>query len=65
MPDANHPLWPIIRLSVFMLTLIIVLWANASQFDATELRTILTMFFVATGAETFTGAFRKRNDGPI
>jgi len=49
--DATHPVWAILRTSVIMLTLIIVLKMTASQFDETELRTILVLFITAAVGE--------------
>ena len=45
-----------------MMALTVTLWLNASHFDETELRTIITMFLVAAGAEgisSFVSQFRK------
>ena len=49
--SESHPIWGIIRLSIIMSSLTAVLYLNASEFDATELKTIITMFVVAGGAE--------------
>lgn len=51
MKNADHPIWPIIRMALILLTLIVVLWMNASHFDETEIKTILTMFLALLGAE--------------
>ena len=59
MRDPKHPIWPIIRLAVFMVALVVILWLNASHFDITELRTILAMFFVAAGGESITSFFNR------
>lgn len=60
----NHPLWSFLRLLVMMLALTYVLWLNASKFDATEMQTIITMFFVAAGAESGMHVFLKNRNGP-
>lgn len=49
--NANHPIWSLARLIVYMTGLVAILAMTASNFDNTELRTILTMFFVGAGAE--------------
>jgi hypothetical protein len=49
--EPTHPLWSLIRLSILMLSLVFVLWMNASSFDKTEIQTIVTMFMVAAGVE--------------
>lgn len=51
MHDQNHPIWPILRMALILGTLVFVLWMNASHFDETEIKTILTMFFTLLGAE--------------
>lgn len=54
MNDPKHPIWAIIRTVILLLALIVVLWVNASNFDDTELKTIVAMFLAAIGAETAT-----------
>lgn len=61
--DPGHPLWSIIRLTVLMIALVSVLYLNASQFDDTELRTIITMFMVAGGAEGITQIVKGLRSG--
>ena len=51
MPDANHPLWPIVRLAVMMAALTGVLYVTAAKFDETELKTIVYVFLFAAGVE--------------
>lgn len=60
MHDANHPVWAILRTVVLLAALVIVLWLNATDFDATEIKTIVAMFLTAIGAETATKYFSKR-----
>jgi len=47
-----------------MFTLTFVLWLNASNFDETELKTIITMFLVGGGAESVYVLTGKRKAGP-
>ena len=42
-----------------LIALVIVLWLNASNFDDTEIRTIVAMFLAAIGAETATKFMAK------
>ena len=49
--DPSHPIYAIVRLTIYMSALTILLVANASDFDATEIRTLVQMFLVAAGAE--------------
>lgn len=56
MDNANHPLWSIIRLAVLMVTLITVLWLQASSFDSNEIITIVAAF---VGAAAVEGAIKR------
>lgn len=49
--DPKHPLWPLVRLSILMLTLVLVLWLQASNFDQTEIKAIILIFLAAAGVE--------------
>lgn len=40
MGHASHPIWSLLRLIVLMVALCVILWANASDFDATEIKTL-------------------------
>jgi len=59
MHHPKHPIWAIIRTAIMLLALVIVLWVNASNFDSTELKTIVAMFLAAIGAETATKFMAK------
>jgi predicted RND superfamily exporter protein len=66
MKEPSHPIWSLSRLTVVMIALVSTLWLNASHFDETEIRTIITMFLVAAGAEggvQFLSQFSKRREG--
>lgn len=60
MPESAHPIWSIIRLAVIMVAMCFVLYLNASKFDETEIRSIVTVFFVAAGSEAITRAIGGR-----
>ena len=51
MNSPTHPIWAIIRLGMLMFVLTIVLWLNASKFDATEVKTLVEYFLVAASLE--------------
>jgi len=51
MLDANHPIWATVRLILFLIAMVAVLWMNASHFDDTEIKAIVEMFLVAIGIE--------------
>lgn len=53
--SPKHPVWGIARLLIVMTALVVTLWLNASHFDETELKTIITMFIIAASAEGATG----------
>lgn len=57
--SSDHPIWPILRTVVILLSMIIVLWMNAEDFDSAEIRSIITMFFALLGAEGITRAINK------
>lgn len=59
MQSPSHPIWAIIRLAICMTALCVILWINASHFDATEIKTLSTFFFVAAGAEALPALLRK------
>lgn len=61
MKDSDHPIWPLIRMSLILGTLIFVLWMNASHFDDTEIKTILTMFLALLGAEGLAKTFAGKS----
>ena len=66
MNNQNHPIWSLARLIVYMGGLVTILAFTASDFDVTELKTILTMFFVGAGAEgatSFLGTFKPHRKG--
>jgi hypothetical protein len=61
MQNPNHPIWGLARLLIMMAALCFVLWLNASNFDATEVKSLAMMFVAGAGIEsvsTFLG--RKR-----
>jgi hypothetical protein len=62
MRDARHPVWILVRLVALFGFLYLFCWLNASEFDATEVKTILEVLL----ADSFTeGAIwrgtRKKN----
>lgn len=61
MKNADHPIWPIIRMTLILGTLILVLYMNASHFDDTEIKTILTMFLALLGAEGIVKTFAPKS----
>lgn len=58
MNDASHPIWSLLRLAIYMIALVATLLFNANTFDATEVKTIITMFVVASGTEGVTQLIR-------
>lgn len=60
MQSADHPIWSLLRLVVLMLTLTFTLWINASNFDDTEIRTIIWVFMAAAGTEGMSQLLRRR-----
>jgi hypothetical protein len=60
MPSSDHPLWPLIRIAIYMAALLGTLYFNASQFDATEIKSLVTMFLVAAGTEGIGQIWKSR-----
>lgn len=54
MNSPSHPIWSLARLAIFMFALVVTLLYTAEKFDATEIRTLCTMFIVGAGAEGVT-----------
>jgi hypothetical protein len=49
--DAKHPIWSLIRLAIVMVSLTIILYLCASQFDQTEIQTLVWAFIAIAGGE--------------
>lgn len=64
MKDANHPIWPILRMTVILIALVLVLWLNAAHFDETEINTVLAMFFAVLGVEGLSMKFASKPSNP-
>ncbi|NNE62379.1 MAG: hypothetical protein HKN35_15915 [Woeseia sp.] len=47
--DSNHPAWAFGRYALLMMVLSVVLWQNASNFDMTEIRSLVMMGAVMLG----------------
>jgi hypothetical protein len=47
----GHPLWRLLTMSVILGFLTVILWLNASNFDRTELTSILEMAIAIGGWE--------------
>jgi len=60
MHAANHPIWPILRLAVMMAALTVILYLNASNFDRTEMQTIIFAFLAGGGVEGFTSLLTRK-----
>lgn len=61
--SATHPIWPLLRLVVMVSALTAVLWMNASEFDNTELQTIIGMFLIGgatEGVSAIAGIFTRK-----
>ena len=64
MSDPGHPLYATIRFCALAVAVTFVLWKNASNFDETEVKTILEIAVLAGGYEGIQSyATRKKRDG--
>lgn len=57
---ATHPIWALIRLTILMVTMTILLWINASNFDSTEIKSIVGVFMAAAAGEGVLARLTKR-----
>ena len=48
---SDHPGWAVLRLAVIMVPLTVVMYANASKFDITEIRALLEFGIIGAGYE--------------
>lgn len=51
MNSPAHPIWSILRLTILMIVLTLILYFNASDFDATEIKTLTQYFLAAASLE--------------
>lgn len=51
MSNPAHPIWSILRLTILMGVLSLILYVNASDFDATEIKTLTQYFLAAASLE--------------
>jgi len=56
----NSPFWPLLRLIVVMVTLVLILMLTASKFDNTELKTIIVTFGAAAGIEGWSHFMQRK-----
>lgn len=62
--DHGHPIWRLLRLTVCLVALTVILWAQATNFDETELQVLFWFFLAAISAESLpelTKRIRTRN----
>ena len=63
MSDPWHPIYATIRFCALAIAVTFVLWKNASNFDETEIKTIIEIAILAGGYEGLQSfATRKRNN---
>lgn len=51
MNNPAHPIWSLLRLTILMIVLSLILYFNASDFDATEIKTLTQYFLAAASLE--------------
>ena len=56
--NPNHPVWPLLRITVLMSSLTVILYVNASNFDFTEVRSLCEVFLIASGVEAAIRGYR-------
>ena len=50
---SDHPGWITLRIALFMMPVTVFLWKNASNFDITEIKSIVQIAGVLAGFEGF------------
>ena len=60
MHDPKHPIWPILRLAVLMLSLLSILYFTATHFDETEVKTLVGAFLTAGSVEGLSAFLTKK-----
>lgn len=50
----------LIRLAILMATLSVILWSNAEDFDATEIKSLTYFFVFSASAEGITGFLKSQ-----
>lgn len=59
MKNPDHPLWKLLRLLILMAAMTAILWVNASDFDVTEVKSVVMMLFALAGADGLERVVRK------
>jgi len=60
--DTRHPLWRLLTLCVLLAFLTLVQYLNASNFDQTEIKSILEMGMAVGAWESFKHKVSSRNE---
>ncbi len=58
-PDANHPIWPIIRVASRALVLLFGLWMFYNSLDPRDIKTILLCIFADAGMTSWATIAKK------
>lgn len=58
-PHDDHPIWATIRYVFGVVCATVVLWANASDFDMTEAKSILLIALMMGGYEALSAYLRR------
>lgn len=53
MPPATHPVWSILKTAVLLGGFAVILYLNASNFDHTEMKTLMEAMLLMAGVEAF------------
>jgi len=61
LPTSDHVVWSLLKVVVYMVSLTLILYLTASNFDFTEVRTLAMMFLVAGSTEGIVPLLRSLN----
>mgnify|MGYP006393802375 CR=1 FL=1 len=59
LPDANHPIWPILRVTTATLVLLFALWAFYNKLTPSDAKTMLLAIMVDAGMTSWASLTKK------
>ena len=63
--DPEHPIWSAVRYACYLTAITVVLYSNASDFDVTEVNSIMLIGAAMAGFETLTQFLKWRAENGV
>jgi len=60
MNDPNHPIWRLLQTALYLTFASFFLWANATSFDSTEIKTLVELGAVMIAGEFVKNKIKKK-----